>query len=377
VWRAGSARPSSGVDGRNVKRGWGALISTLILVAFITPALTTARFTSRSPGFGSTFAVGGFTPSVAPVPAVSVEGSAVRLRWPVVNFPGTSTVAYRVRRTAQDGSTSEVCTGSSSPSVANGETTCLDASTQSGTSYTYAVQPQLLRNGTPTWSLSFSQESSTVALQGLIFAGAGPVVNARYSEFVTVQFPPGTEAGDLVVLVVVNGRNSDPLRPTGWTEVVSRGIGGSQDFHLYSAQRISDGSNSVRVGIDARNDGASLQVFRYDVPAGSAAPTVRASQTQSGSTSNSSSQLVPTPNIVTTAPATAISIVAVRDDNSLSLVPGSSWVLRSASTSKPGSTSLAWALADTTVGAASTVTSPTWQQSGTPRRWLFGGTAFG
>lgn len=360
-----------------MKRGWGALIATLVMVAFITPALTTARFNSRSSGLGSTFAVGGFTPSIAPVPLVALEGSAVRVRWPIVNFPGASTVTYRVRRTAQGGSTSDVCVGTSSPSIANGEATCLDASPQVGTSYTYAVQPQLLRNGTSTWSLSFSQESATVAVPGLLFAGAGPVVNTTSAGIVNVAFPSGTEVGDFVVLVVVNGRNKAPRRPAGWSDVVSRGIGGAQDFHLYSAQRIADGVNSVQVDIDTGVEGASLQVFRYDVPAGSMAPIVRASQVQSGFSTTATTQLVPTPDIITTAPATAISIVAVRANNSLSLVPDSAWVLRSASSSTPGTTSLAWALADTTVGAASTIVSPTWQQLGTPARWVFGGSAYG
>lgn len=360
-----------------MKRGWSALIATMVMVAFITPALTTARFTARSSGLGSTFAVGGFTPTVAPTPIVALDGSAVRVRWPVVNFPGASTMSYRVRRTAQGGATSEVCLGIASPTIANGEATCLDASVQVGTSYTYAVQPQLLRNGTSTWSLSFGQESVTVALPGLMFAGAGPVVNTTTAGIVNVPFPSGTEVGDFVVLVVVNGRNKAPRRPAGWTDVVSRGIGGAQDFHLYSAQRIADGLNSVQVDIDTGVEGASLQVFRYDVPAGSAAPILRASQVQSGFSTTATSQLVPTPDIITTAPATAISLVAVRANNPLSLVAGSNWVLRSASASIPGTTSLAWALADTTVGVASTIASPTWQQSGIPSRWVFGGSAFG
>ena len=360
-----------------MKRGWSALIATLVMVAFITPALTTARFTARSSELGSTFAVGGFTPPVAPTPIVALEGSAVRVRWPVVNFPGASTMSYRVRRTAQGGATSEVCLGIASPTIANGEATCLDTSLQAGTSYTYAVQPQLLRNGTSTWSLSFGQESVTVALPGLMFAGAGPVVGTTTSGIVTVGYPSGTEAGDLLVLVVVNGRNKAPRRLSGWSDVVSRGVGGAQDFHLYSAQRIADGASSVSVDVDTGVEGVSLQVFRYDVPTGSAAPIVRASQVQSGFSTTATSQLVPTPDIITTAPATAVSIVAVRANNSLSLVPGSAWSLRSASVATVGTTALAWALADTTVGTAATVTSPKWQQSGTPARWVFGGSAFG
>ena len=360
-----------------MKRGWGALIAILVMVAFITPALTTARFTSSSPKLGSAFSVGAFTPTVSPTPIVAVEGSAVRVRWPIVSFPGASTVAYRVRRTAQGGSTSEVCGGASSPATANGEVSCLDAPPQVGVSYTYAVQPQLLRNGTSTWSLSFGQESVAVAMPGLMFAGAGPVVNTTTAGIVNVPFPAGTEVGDLLVLVVVNGRNKAPRRPAGWTDVVSRGIGGAQDFHLFSTQRIADASGSVSVDIDTGIEGASLQVFRYDVPTGSPAPIVRASQVQSGFSTTATSQLVPTPDIITTSSATAISIVAVRANNSLSLAPGSAWVVRSASTSAVGTTPLAWALADTTVGTAASVASPTWQQSGTPARWVFGGSAFG
>ena len=360
-----------------MKRGWGALVVTLVMVAFITPALTSARFFSRSSDLGSAFSVGMFVPPVSPTPIVAVEGSSVRVRWPIVSFPGASTMTYRVRRTAQGGSTSEVCVGASSPTTANGEVSCLDASPQVGTSYTYAVQPQLLRNGTSTWSLSFGQESVAVGLPGLMFAGAGPVVNTTTAGIVNVPFPAGTEIGDFLVLVAVNGRNKAPRRPAGWTDVVSRGIGGAQDFHLYSTQRIADGASSVSVDIDTGIEGASLQVFRYDVPAGSPAPIVRASQVQSGFSTSATSQLIPTPDIITTTSATAISIVAVRANNSLSLAPGSAWVVRSTSTSAAGAIPLAWALADTTVGTATSVASPTWQQSGTPARWLFGGSAFG
>lgn len=360
-----------------MRTGRGALAVTMVLLAFVAPALTSASFSSRQSSLDSNFTVGAFSPSSAPTPSAQLDGSVVRLRWPAVTFPGASTVIYRVRRTSTSGNSSEVCAGTSGPTIANGEASCIDSAPLIGVPSTYAVQPALVRGGVTTWNMAYGAESQSVTVPGLLFAGSGAVINMVASGIVNVPYPAGTEIGDLLLLVAVNGRNRAPRRLVGWTDVVSRGIGGGQDFHLFAAQRIADGSGSVAVDVETGTEGASLQVLRYDVPAGSAAPTVRASQTQSGSTSNSSSQLVPTPNIVTTAPATAISIVAVRDDNSLSLVPGSSWVLRSASTSNPGSTSLAWALADTTVGAASTVTSPTWQQSGTPRRWLFGGTAFG
>jgi hypothetical protein len=360
-----------------VKRGWGAMVATLVAVAFITPALTSARFSARGSSLDSAFGVGSFSPSSAPTPWVSLEGSAIRLRWSPVEFSGSSIVEYRVRRTTVGGSTEEACATSAVPTLVNGEVTCLDSAVQPGISYTYAVQPVLVRNGIPTWSLQFGTESPSINLPGLLFAGAGPIVNVVASGLVAVPYPSGTELGDLLVIVVVNGRNKAPRRPSGWTDVVSRGIGGAQDFHLYTAQRTADGSTSVTVDVDTGEEGASMQVFRYDVPAGNPVPVVRASQVQSGFSTTATAQFVPTPDIITTSSATALSIVAVRADNPLSLVGESSWTLRAAATSTFGTTPVAWALADTTVGSAATVPSPTWQQAGVAARWVFGGSAFG
>ena len=360
-----------------MKRGWGALVATLVAVAFIAPALTSARFSAHGSSLDTAFGVGSFSPSSAPTPWVSLEGTAIRLRWSPVSFSGSSIVEYRVRRTTVGGSTEDACLTSAMPTLVNGEVTCLDSVVQPGVSYTYAIQPVLVRNGTPTWSLQFGAESPSINIPGLLFAGAGPIVNVAAPGLVAVPYPSGTEFGDLLVIVVVNGRNKAPRRPSGWADVVSRGIGGAQDFHLYAAQRTADGSASVVVDIDTGAEGASLQVFRYDVPAGNPAPVVRASQVQSGFSTTATTQFVPTPDIITTSSATALSIVAVRASNALSLVSGSSWTLRAAATSTFGTTPMAWALADTTVGVATTVPSPTWQQVGVPARWVFGGSAFG
>lgn len=360
-----------------MKRGWGALIVTLITVAFITPAVTGARFSSRSSSLESFFEAGSFSPGVAPTPSVSLDALGVRLRWPSVSFPGSSTIEYRVRRSTSSGSSSDVCDGVASPALVDGEVSCLDSSAQRAVIYTYAIQPALTRNGSPTWNLEFGSESAAISNPGLTFAGAGPVVSTTSAGLVTVPYPSETKIGDLLVLVVVNGRNKGPRRPNGWADVVSRGIGGSQDFHLYSAQRVADAANSVIVDVDTGVEGATLRMYRYDVPAGSPAPVVRARQVQSGFTTTATAQMIPTPDIVTTAAAMAISIVAVRANNTLSLLPGSAWTLRATEGGATGTTPISCALADAAVGSAVSVPSPTWQQSENPSRWIFGGSAFG
>ena len=254
---------------------------------------------------------------------------------------------------------------------------CLDVTPQVGTTYQYAIQPVLIRSGTATWSLPFGAESASVGIAGLTFAGVGPIVSVSTAGLVSVPYPIGTEPGDFLILIATNGRNKAPRRLAGWTDIVSRGIGGAQDFHLYAAQRIADGSTSVIVDVDTSVEGASLQVVRYDVPTGVPAPILRASQVQAGFSTTATVQFVPTPDIITTAPATAISIVAVRASNALSVIAGSGWTLRSAAATTPGTVAVAWAIADVNVGVASTVPSPTWQQSGAPARWVFGGSAFG
>ena len=360
-----------------MRTGRGALAVTMVLLAFVAPALTSASFSSRQSSLDSNFTVGAFSPSSAPTPSAQLDGSVVRLRWPAVTFPGASTVIYRVRRTSTSGNSSEVCAGTSGPTIANGEASCIDSAPLIGVPSTYAVQPALVRGGVTTWNMAYGAESQSVTVPGLLFAGSGTVINTVTSGIVNVPYPAGTEIGDLLLLVAVNGRNRAPRRLVGWTDVVSRGIGGGQDFHLFAAQRIADGSGSVAVDVETGTEGASLQVLRYDVPNGNPPPILRASQVQSGFSSSATANLVPAPDIITTAAATAVSIVAVRAANTISLVAGSAWTLRSVATSSPGTVSLAWALADTATGAAATVVSPTWQQSGTPARWIFGGSAFG
>lgn len=360
-----------------MNRSRGALLVALVLVAFITPTFTLARFSESSAPLESDLSVGTFSPTIAPTPTVGLEGSSIRLRWAPVSFSGTSAVEYRVRRTSSEGTITDICTGASAPSMLDQEVSCLDGTAQAGLAYTYAIQPTLVRSGVTTWTLAFGQESQQVMIPGLQFAGGGTVVGVTTAGVVSVPYPAGTEAGDLLFLVVVNGRNRAPRRPTNWTDVVSRGIGGAQDLHLYASFRIADGAGSVAVDIDTGTEGASLQVFRYDVPMGSAPPVVRASQVQAGVTTVASSSLVPTPDIITTSAATAISIVAIRANNVLSVAPGSSWMVRSVANSTSGSTAAAWGIADVTVGVAATVPSPTWQQTGTPSRWIFGGSAFG
>ncbi len=355
-----------------------AWVLAVAAVAASTPLISSAgRFSDREASLQSSLVGGVFVPATAPRPIVSVEAGAARVRWQPVTFPGSSMVSYVVNRLQEDGSSAQVCPGVSNPTPLAGEVSCIDSSIQPGVSYTYSVQPVLVRSGSPTWSLPVGPSSDAIALTSMVFVGAGPVVSTTTAGFVSVPYPTGTEVGDLLILVVVNGRNKAPRRPTGWTDFISRGIGGAQDFHLYSVQRIADGASSVQVDIDTGAEGASLQVLRYDVPVGAPSPIVRASQVQSGFSTTATVQLVPTPDIITTSSATAISIVAVRANNSLSLAPGSSWALRSAATSIPGTVSLAWAVADISVGSASTIASPTWQQSGSPARWAYGGSAFG
>jgi len=349
----------------------------MVMAAFITPALTEARFSSTAIVLEGSFGVAQFSPASAPTPGVVLEGSSIRVQWPPVSFSGSSTVAYRVQRTTMTGATAEVCAGASVPAGSPGEVSCTDYSVQVGTAYTYAVQPWLLRDGIGTWSLPFGAASSPIAVPILTYAGASSVVDLASSGSATVPYPVGTEVGDLLVLVVVNGRNRAPSKLVDWTEVVSRGIGGSQDFHLFAAQRIADSAGSVIVDVDARSAGASAQVLRYSVAEGSGPPVLRASQTQSGVSATATIELMPTPDIITTASAIALSIVAVRAANPLSVASGSVWALRSVASSTPGTTSLAWALADAAVGSATSISSPTWMQGGTATRWIFGGSAFG
>ena len=354
-----------------------AIIPVVAGAAVPAPSAVHGVFGSVAPAVSAGITAASFQPSVTPKPAVSAGASAVALQWSPVTSTASGSIEWTVRRSSTSG-TSTVCSGAGAVASTSVSVTCTDTTVQRGVSYTYTVQPQLWRFSTPTWSLPEGPASDPTALPGTVFASSGAVVTTTNSGIVDVPYPVGTEAGDLLLLVVVNGRNRAPTRTTGWTDVASRGIGGASDFHLFVAQRIADTATSTQVTVDGRVGGAALQVLRYDTLPGAPVPQLAALQQVAGDTVQAALQFVPSPDLVTTSNATVLSVVAVRNQSEISVVAAGGWTRRVMATASPGGVPLAWALADRFVVQAGTVTSPTWQQAGSPvSRWIFAGSAFG
>lgn len=354
-----------------------AIITVVAGAAVPAPAAVHGVFGSGVASLSTGMGAASLQPPNSPKPTLSTGASSVALRWTPVTTGATGSIEWTVRRTSTAG-TSTVCSAPGDVVSSPTEVSCTDATAARGIPYTYTVQPQLWRYATPTWSLPEGPASDVTALPGTVFASSGPVVTTLNSGIVDVPYPAGTEPGDLLLLLVVNGRNRQPSRTTGWTDIASRGIGGSSDFHLYAGQRIADTATSAPVTVDGRGGGAALQIIRYDTLPGAPVPQVAVVQQVSGETATATAQLLPGPDLVTTGVAVALSIVAVRSAGDVSLAVPSGWTQRSLAAASSGGVPLAWAVADRFVVQAATVASPTWQQSGTPvSRWIYAGSAFG
>jgi hypothetical protein len=354
-----------------------AIIPVAAGTAVPAPRAVHGVFGSAAPSVSAGLAAASLQPPASPRPAVAAGASSVALEWSPVTSTASGSIEWTVRRTSASG-TSVVCAATGAVVSSSASVSCTDSSVQRGVTYSYTVQPQLWRFSTPTWSLPEGPSSDATALAGTVFASSGTVVTTTTTGTVDVPYPAGTEPGDLLILLVVNGRNRPPTRTTGWTDVASSGIGGQSDFHLYVGQRIAETATSAPVTVDGRAGGVALQVLRYDTLPGAPVPRLAAAQQVFGTSAQATVQFVPSPDLATTANATALSVVAVRNQGDISLAAPSGWTRRVAATVSTGGVPLAWALADTFVVQPVTVPSPTWQQAGSPvSRWIFAGSAFG
>lgn len=347
------------------------------LSAGATPTGSTALYSDTRALAVDSFTGATFSPNPAATPITSLVGGVVRVQWGRVVSDSGTPVDYEVRRSGSDGSESTVCAATGAIVLSGSTLTCDDTAVLDGISYSYTVRSRLVRDGAITWTGITSASSAPLTVNRTRFAGVGPLVTSVSSGPMTVPYPTGTRVGDLLVLVVEVGRNKGPVTPTGWTALASRSITGADDFHLYVAQRIADGSGSVTVDVDARNGGALSRVVRYEVPVGASTPMVVATTAQDGSTTGATSQFTPSPDLRTSGAAVALAIVATRGGGSIGLSATHGWTLRDSVVATPSTVPLGFAIADAVVARADTVASPTWSLSSGSSRWIYWGSAFG
>ena len=336
---------------------------------------TSALFTASSTSSASRLTGATFTPKVAPVVIPTVTARSISLNWSEVR--STREVAYSVTRTGPVGTTSQVCTAPNSITVSPGSIQCVDTTAISGVSYTYSQQPYLnISNSTP-WSLTTSSPSSTVTAPRLSYIDSGPDVSST-GPAVTVPYPSTVELGDLLILIAVCGVNKAPAIPTGWNQVVSRGVSGQSNAFLLVAWRIADGAPAPSLDPRSTGSGTSARILNYGRFQGNLANPVIATSGVVSGTATASTSFTPSPDIVTSGSnAAVISIVAMSAANSPTLSTPRGFTQRISQNLTPGSGSLGLGVADTTVAVAGGSTaSPTWTQSGTPRDWIYATLAF-
>ena len=350
-------------------------LTTLVFQVGIGPASTSARFSAASSSPTSGFTGATLSPAVAPVITPVMAGRTIKLEWNPVNAPRS--VAYSVERTLVGGATSTVCLAPSIPIVSNGLVACTDSGAMPDATYTYTELPYIDIPGSTPWSLPRSTSSVPFLVPRLSYLAAGSDVSSTGTS-INVPYPTGTQSGDVLLLVSVSGRNKAPTTPTGWNQLVSQGIGGSSSSYLFVAWRVADAGTSVTLDPQANGSGASTRIVNYGRTNGnSATPVVATSSVVSG-TATASTTFTPPTNVVTNASnAVVVSIMATNGATSPSLATSMGFTLRLSNNSTPGSGSVSIGLADTNVAmSGSSVSSPTWSQTGTSQAWLFATVAF-
>lgn len=339
------------------------------------PASTSARFSAAISSPTSDFTGATLSPTVAPVITPRVENRLVRLDWTRVD--STRSVSYSVERTSKGANPTTICSGASAPTVNGALVSCVDYGALADGTYTYTEMPYLDIAGSTPWSLPRSAASGSFLVPRLVHFANGSDVSSTGTNIV-VPYPPGTNSGDLLLLVSVSGRNKSPSTPTGWTSLVGRGVSGSASVHLFVAWRVADSAGSVTLDPQANGVGASTRIINYGrVNGNTTNPVVATSTIVSGTSSASTTFTSPSDIVTNAANAVVVSIVATNGATSLALSMPMNFTLRVSANSTPGSGSVSLGVADTNVAATGgPAASPTWTQSGTPQTWIHATVAF-
>lgn len=340
---------------------------------------TSAELSATLAGVTYPFTGATFSPQVAPVVIPTVADDSIALTWPTVTLSSNRQVAYSVSRTSSTGSVATVCTGANAPVISGANTTCNDAGVVAGTSYTYAEQPSTAVGAVTTWSRPVSAASTTITPPNWKFGQLGTVATSTNNTAFALSYPVTTVVGDILILLAASNNKNAPPAPAGWTELVSLSVNTSP-FSLLVAWRIADNATSVSFKSAANATGAFATILNYGHAFSSTGSPVVAHAAAQSSSGTASATFTPPANVTTTATAArAISIVAVRANNPLSLSSAAGYTVRGAINQivGSGSSAISLAIADTVVQTSgSTPTAPTWAQSGTAAQWASGLVAF-
>ncbi len=221
---------------------------------------------------------------------------------------------------------------------------------------------------------SVTSSAFNITAAPLSYVAVGAASTATSNTTVAVNYPAGSVANDLMILIEINSTNGNTATPSGWTLLASQSTATPANFGIKVWTRLSAGETSVNLAFKSNTAGSTAWVTRYTRSSGYPPNPATATATVRSGVSAASATLTPSPNLTTNAAnARVISIAAVRSLNTLSLGTPQSFSSRLTQTSTPaGGQGISLALSDSLqVVNPSTPLSPTWAQSGTAAQWAW------
>ncbi len=357
------AHDSDARPGNRVANLTFVLIAAALLAALFTVPTTNAGFNDTTDSLGNAWAADTLN---APTSLTASGTGPVTLDWTATT--DTYATGHRVyRATSSGGPYSLIAT------VTPRTTVTYSDSPADGTYY-YVVRAYYLG-----WESANSNQVTATVQSGLVYSATGPSTTATNSTTMTVNYPAGTMQNDLLLLVEVNAANQNITTPTGWALLADTATGSPSQYRFTIWWKLAaPAETSVDLKVNTNASGATAWAIRYRRPSGYPPNPITATAAVAVGNSGPSASLTPTPNITTNqANATVISIVAIRDANTLSLTTPNSFTLRNTATQSSSGQARAIGIADrTSLPLPSTPPSPTWAQTGTAAQWAWATIAF-
>lgn len=354
----------------------GRMTAAAVLLALAVtsgPTGTSAKFSSPFATQANAFSGAVFVPASIPAPSVAVLDGGLQVDWQQVSVTSGRPVSYSITRQGSDGTGVSVCPSATQSTPAPGVVRCLDTAGSSGVSYTYSVTPLVIRDGTTTWSRPASPVSSSVQVPGVRFGDVAVTSETTSNVTTTVQYPTGTQVGDVLLLVVRNSKKRHvaiTTNPAAWTSLyVNESTSSSDSVEIFWT--LADSAGSVGINLGTTGSEAAAAVVRYRRPANATLPAIATATVVSSQTNNQVSTFGATGGLTTTAPyAAVISIVSTISTTAPVVAVPSTFVQRVSRTDTISGTIFGLGVADqTVVTSGSVVTSPTWTVGAATKTW--------
>ena len=301
-------------------------------------------------------------PSYALSGSSTVKSLPATLSGSLAAFQTGATVTYRL----DNPTTGTVLSATTTPSTignsgAATNSVTIPAGTSNGSHTIYAI------------GSSGDQASVSITVDALAYFGTGAAASRITSGPMTVNYPANTTTNDLLLLTEINGANQNITTPSGWTLLADQATNSPSQFRFTVWYKLAAAETSVSLSVNTILSGASAWVTAYRRPSTSPVPSLATATVRQG-VSGAASTMTPAPDVTTNAnDATAISIVAIRAANTLSLGTPRNFTQQLAATNS----SKGLGFADISVPTSGTAPpSPTWSQSGTAAQWAWATAAF-